>query len=177
MISDPKNIVRAFGVKGGGIVADLGVGSGHMAFALSEAVGENGKVYAIDIQKGILERVKKESLEKGLKNIEIIWGDLEVVGGTKLREASVDVAVVANVLFQVESKAGLVHEASRILKTGGRLLLIDWYESFAGLGPATNAVVDEKTARRIFETGQFEFKSKIDAGEHHYGMIFEKKSA
>jgi ubiquinone/menaquinone biosynthesis C-methylase UbiE len=177
MIDDPKRVIKDFMVREGSIVADLGVGYGHYAYALSEAVGETGKVFAIDIQKDMLERLKKESDEKGIKNIEIIWGDVEVVGGTKLRADSVDAAVVVNVLFQVESKAGLVREASRILKNGGKLLVVDWIESFGALGPQPNMVVDAETARRVFETGQFEFQKTIDAGEHHYGLIFVKKSS
>lgn len=177
MIDDPKRIVKDFMVREGSVVADFGVGYGLYAYALSEAVGETGKVYAVDIQKNMLERLKKEADEKGIKNIEIIWGDVEVVGGTKLRAESVDTVVVVNVLFQIEAKAGLVHEAARIMKTGGKLLLIDWTESFGSLGPQPNMVVDEATARRVFETGPFEFQKNINAGEHHYGLVFVKKSS
>ncbi len=175
MIDDPKRIVKDFMVREGSVVADLGVGYGYYAYALSEAVGEHGKVFAVDIQKNLLERLKKESDEKGIKNIEIIWGDVEIVGGTKLRADSVDAVIVVNVLFQVESRAGLVSEAARILKTGGKLLLVDWSESFGSMGPQPNMVVDEATARRIFETNTFEFQKNINAGEHHYGMVFVKR--
>ncbi len=175
MIDDPKRVVKDFMVREGSVVADLGVGYGHYAYALAEVVGEHGKVFAIDVQKSMLERLKKEVESKGIKNIEIIWGDIEVVGGTKLREDGVDSIIVTNVLWQLDSKAGLVHECARILKLGGRILLVDWRESFGGLGPQPGMVVEESMARRIFETGPFEFKRSIDAGEHHYGLVFEKK--
>ena len=174
---DPRDNIKQFGIQEGSHVADLGVGYGHYTYALSEAVGANGKVFAIDIQKEMLERLKKEVEEKHIKNIEVIWGDVEIVGGTKLRTDSLDAIVISNVLFQIDSKAGLVHEASRILKIGGKLLLVDWSESFGGLGPKPTSVVDEATARQIFETGPFEYKKSVDAGEHHYGLVFEKKSA
>ncbi len=174
---DPKDNIKQFGIQEGWHVADLGVGYGHYAYALSAAVGPDGKVFAIDIQKDMLERLKKEVEEKHIKNIEVIWGDVEIVGGTKLRVDSLDALVISNVLFQIDSKAGMVHEASRVLKTGGKILLVDWSESFGGLGPQPGMVVDEATARRIFETGPFEYKKSIDAGEHHYGMVFEKKTS
>ncbi len=177
MIDDPKRVVKEFMVREGSTVADLGVGYGYYAYALSEAVGEQGKVFAVDIQKDMLERLKKESDEKGIKNIEIIWGDVEIVGGTKLRAESVDAAIIINVLFQVESKAGLVSEAARILKVGGKLLVVDWTESFGSMGPQPEMVVDESTARQIFETNKFEFQKNINAGEHHYGLVFTKKSS
>ncbi len=56
-------------------------------------------------------------------------------------------------------------------------MLIDWSESFGGLGPQPNAVVSQDLAQRLFETGQFEYKKSIDAGEHHYGLVFEKKAS
>ena len=177
MLGKPKDNVDQFNLKDGAVVADFGVGSGHYVYALSRAVGSSGKVFAIDIRKEMLERLKKESDEKGVKNVEIVWGDVEVVGGTKLREGSLDAIVISNVLFQLDAKAGLVHEAARVLKNGGKVMLIDWSESFGGLGPQPNAVVSEDIARRLFETGPFEYKKPIDAGEHHYGMVFEKKAS
>ena len=173
---DPRDNIKQFGVQEGSHVADLGVGYGHYTYALSEAVGPSGKVFAIDIQKDMLERLKKEVEEKHIKNIEVIWGDVEIVGGTKLRADSLDAIVISNVLFQIDSKAGLVHEASRVLKIGGKILLVDWSESFGGIGPQPEMVIAEDIARRIFETGPFEYKKSIDPGEHHYGLVFEKRS-
>lgn len=175
MIDDPKKLVKDFGIREGSIVADLGVGYGHYVYAVSEAVGQNGKVFAIDVQKNMIERLKKEIDEKGIKNIEIIWGDIEVIGGTKLKQGAVDAVIVSNVLFLVDSKAGLVNEIARILKVGGKVVLVDWEESFGGLGPKPEMVVSSDTARRVFETGPFEYKKSINAGEHHYGMVFERK--
>lgn len=177
MINDAQDILKNFAIPQGSIVADLGVGIGHIALGLAEKVGETGKVFAVDIQKPMLERLAKEAGEKGYKNIEIIWGDIEVVGGTKVRANFIDAAVLANVLFQIDAKAGLVHEISRIMKVGGKLLVVDWSESFGGLGPKPEAVVDATTARRIFETGPFEWKGDMPAGDHHYAMVFEKKPA
>jgi ubiquinone/menaquinone biosynthesis C-methylase UbiE len=113
---NPRDIVKKFSIREGSIVADLGVGYGHYAYVLSEMVGENGKVFAVDIQKDLLSRLKKESEEKGIKNIEILWGDVEVSGGTKIRQNSIDSLVISNVLSQIESKTGLVDECRRILK-------------------------------------------------------------
>lgn len=177
MIEDVNKIVQNFGVKDGSVVADLGVGFGHYVYALSKAVGENGRVFAVDVQKVMIDRLKKEVEEKNIKNIEVIWGDIEVVGGTKLKEGSVDSLIVANVLFLIDSKPGFVHECSRILKVGGKLLLIDWEESFGGLGPKTESIVNAETARRIFETGPFKYIKNVDAGEHHYGLVFERVSS
>lgn len=174
MINDPRELLNDFGIQEGTVIADLGVGAGQMALVLAEKAGENGKVFAIDIQKAMLERLAKEATQKGLRNLEIIWGDVEIVGGTKLRQAAVDTVVLANVLWEIDAKAGLVHECARIIKVGGRLLLVDWFESFGGIGPKPEAVVDEETARRIFETGPFVYKKSLSAGDHQYALVFER---
>lgn len=175
--NNTKKIVDLFGLHEGMKVADLGVGFGHYVYALSEAVGPSGRVFAVDVQKNMIERLKKEVEEKGIQNIEVIWGDIEVVGGTKLREGLVDNLLVANVLFLIDSKPGFVHECARILKVGGKLLLIDWEESFGGIGPSPEMVVSLETAKRIFESGPFEYKKQIDVGDHHYGILFERKKS
>ncbi|MDQ5953047.1 MAG: hypothetical protein QG551_275 [Patescibacteria group bacterium] len=172
--SNPEENLRHLKIKDGDTVADLGSGSGHYAGLLAKLVGSNGRVYAVDIQKDLLTRLASDLHKIGVTNVEIVWGDVENVGGSKLRSGSVDSVVVSNILFQVDSKSGLVHECNRILKKGGCVLIIDWSESFGGLGPQTSDVVDASTAKKLFEQGGFIFKESVDAGAHHYGMIFQK---
>lgn len=172
--SNPEENIKHLRIKEGDSVADFGSGSGHYAGLLSKLVGTNGRVYAVDIQKDLLNRLASDFHKSGITNVEIVWGDVENVGGSKLRSGSVDSVVISNILFQVDSKSGLVHECNRILKKGGLALLIDWSESFGGIGPQPNDVVDEQTAKKIFEQGGFILKESVASGAHHYGMIFQK---
>ncbi len=172
--SNPEKNIEYLHLKEGDVVADFGSGSGHYIYPVSEAVGESGKVYAVDIQKDLLMKLQKDVLQKGLVNVETVWGDAEVIGGSKLQTGVIDVVIASNILFQVEDRVGLVNECQRVLKSDGKVYLIDWSESFGGLGPQTENVVDEPTARRLFEQGGFTLKEIIPAGNHHYGMIFTK---
>jgi ubiquinone/menaquinone biosynthesis C-methylase UbiE len=174
MFSDPVQNVEQFGITAGMHVADFGSGSGFYAIALAKAVGDTGKVYAIDIQKDLVQRLKNEAVRARMHNIEVVWGDLEHIGGMRLREASLDGVVIANLFFQVENKAALVAEAKRVLKRGGRVLVVDWADSFNNLGPLDDAIVSPKSIRQLFEDGGFGFDKDISAGEHHFGMIFRK---
>ena len=174
MLSDPeKNIAQSF-LKEGMIVADFGAGTGAYAVAAARRVGESGRVYAIDVQKELLSSVTTAAKKEGLSNIEILWGDIEEPHGTKLADGSVDVVIVSNVLFQSENKMGLLSEAGRVLKKGGKLLLIDWADSFGGLGPHPDHVIKKNDARKMLENARFAYGRDIEAGEHHYGMVFEK---
>jgi ubiquinone/menaquinone biosynthesis C-methylase UbiE len=173
MFSQPENNIEQFHIDPGMIVADLGSGAGFYSFALSEAVGESGKVYAVDVQKDLLSKLRNEAMSRNLTNIEIVWGDLDEVNGTTLKDNSVDRVVVANVLFQLEDTENFVKESRRILRPNGKILVVDWTDSHAGLGPAPDAVIKPDVARTLFEDAGFVFDRDIEAGEHHYGMVFK----
>lgn len=174
MFSDPEKNIEQFSLGKGNYVADLGSGAGFYTFAAAEAVGEDGCVYAIDVQKDLLQKIKKEAQLKHLKNIEIVWADLEHIGGTKLRDFSMDAIVMSNVLFQLKQKDNTISEIKRILKRGGRILLVDWLSSFGGMGPQMSDVLTQEEAKKLFLRQGFTLDREIAAGAQHYGMIFRK---
>jgi ubiquinone/menaquinone biosynthesis C-methylase UbiE len=174
MFSNPLKNIDQFNVDPGHIVADFGSGSGHYTIALSKKIGNSGKVYALDIQKDLLEKLKKTSEGLGLSNINVIWADLDEERGSGLADEIIDRVVATNILFQVEKKDNLVKEIHRVLKTKGRVLLIDWSESFSGIGPQAQDVVKQDVARVLFESHGFVLEKEIQAGDHHYGLIFRK---
>ncbi len=83
-------------------------------------------------------------------------------------------AIIANVLFQVEDRKDFLKEVFRIVKSHGRVLLIDWSDSYGGMGPASNAVIKENDAVTLFSQNGFKKDRNVNAGEHHYGIIFTK---
>ncbi len=172
MFLDPKENVSSFGLREGDIVADFGAGSGTYAFLAAATVAPNGKVYAVDVQRDFLPAIRDGAKERNLKNVEVIWGDIEIPGGSKLREKLADFVIAANVLFQATDKKGLITEMKRVLKDGGKVVVIDWSESFGNLGPAKEHVVTEDEARGLFEQAGFTFVKEIPAGKYHYGMLF-----
>ena len=132
MFTDPVQNLKAFGLKEDNIVADLGAGTGFYSIAAGRLVPQ-GKVYAVEINKDFLATIKNKATEAHLNNVEILWGDIEKIEGTKLGNGIVDAVIASNVLFQVEDKDKFIEEIKRILKQKGRVLLIDWSES--SLGP------------------------------------------
>lgn len=172
--SQPAQNVAQFPIEPNMKVADLGSGSGHYSIELSKIVTD-GTVYAVDVQKELLERLKNlAASDHGATNIETIWGDIEEEKGSTLADQSVDRAVISNTLFQVDHKEGLAQEAFRILKPGGKLLFVDWSESFGNLGPTPEMVVTRDKALEIFQAAGFQFEKEIATGAHHYGFIMKK---
>jgi ubiquinone/menaquinone biosynthesis C-methylase UbiE len=174
MFSDPKRNIEQFMIGEGSRVADLGAGSGAYTLAAAQAVGPDGVVYAIEVQKDLLPRIQNSAKALGLRNVEVVWADVEPFGGTKLRDGSLDAVIAANILFQVEDRDAFAQEAKRILKPRGKLLLVDWSGSFGGAGPEPKAVVSAEIGRRLFEQYGFTHERDISAGEHHWGMVLRR---
>lgn len=174
MFADPKRNIEQLGLSDGAVVADLGAGSGFYTIEAARRVAPHGRVYAIDINRELLDRLRAEARRLHIGNIDILVGDVERLGGSKVKESSVDVVIASNVLFMISDKKSFLQEIRRILKPGGRLLLIDWSGSFSQMGPHADHVVYKDVARSLCAETGFALLSEIDAGSHHYGMIFKK---
>jgi len=174
MFSVPDHNVEQFKLREGMIVADLGAGSGFYSMSSARALDGSGKVYAIEVQRELVSKIKNEAIRDHLTNIEVIWGDIEKPKGTRLADHTVDAAIVSNTLFQLDNKQSFIEELNRIIKPSGKVLIIDWSDSTGGMGPKSDDVFSEEKARTLLEDAKFTFEEKIDAGEHHYGMIFRK---
>lgn len=174
MFSEPKKVLGQVHIDHGMVVADFGSGTGAYSLLLAEIVGGAGKVYAYDIQKDLLNNIKSEASRRGLDNLQVVWADLDEPNSTNLKEETVDRVFIINVMFQIEDKKALIRESKRILKRNGMVVVVDWSESFGGLGPRNVDVVSREVMERIFAEEGFIFAKEIDAGEHHYGLIFKK---
>jgi ubiquinone/menaquinone biosynthesis C-methylase UbiE len=172
--SDPIFNISQMELQSGMKVADFGAGIGFYTFPLSKVVGQSGRVYAVEIQKDLIEKLKKEAHKMNVHNIDVLWGDLEHDGGVHLREGILDAGVIANVLFQVGDKNKVASEIKRLLKPGGKLLVVDWLESFGGMGPHPDHVIQKRKALEIFESLGFKVEKDIRAGAHHWGVILRK---
>lgn len=170
--SSPHENILQLGLREGMKVADFGAGSGHYSRAAAAIVGHSGKVYSIDVQEDVLKHLKLNTHERHARVIDAIWGDIEKPGGTHLRDASLDAVILANTFFQVENRFGLLSEMKRILKSGGKLLMVDWAGSYGGMGPAPDKVVSERDAEAFFINGGFHKVKSFRAGPHHYGLLF-----
>jgi ubiquinone/menaquinone biosynthesis C-methylase UbiE len=169
----PEIVVSHFHIKDGDIVADFGAGGGNFLSALSSRTGR-GRVYACEIQKGLVEKISEQAQRLGLRNIYPLWCDLEELNGIKIQDGTVDVGLLANTLFQIEDKDSAIVEMGRTIRSGGRLILIDWTDSFNGMGPAPYHVVTDRDATNLLEGKGFVLEQTFPAGSHHYGLAFRK---
>lgn len=172
----PAAAVKAAGIHEGMTVADFGTGSGFFARAAAAAVGEGGHVWAVDANRDLLLRLKTIATAEGSRNVDIVAGDVENAAGSNLPDDSMDFVIAANILFSAEDREVVASEIWRVLKPGRSALVIDWKDSFSGLGPPQKHVVTEAAARRIFEQGGFTVTRAIPAGDFHWGFVVKKKA-
>ena len=171
---NPSATVTHFHLREGDVVADFGAGSGAYLEPLSVAVGTSGSVYACEIQKTLVDKINTYIHDHRLVNVRPLWCDLEAPHGTKLGDSTLDVGVLVNTFFQIEAKEQALAEMARVIKKGGKLIVIDWTDSFGGLGPLPAHVVTADAMRTYAVNAGFEPLSDFPAGDHHYGVTFRR---
>jgi len=167
----PEKIIKSLRLKKDAIAADFGSGAGGWAIPLAKKL-EDGQVYAIDILQEPLSALKSKADLEGIDNIQTIVADVEEEQGSTLDDDSVDFVLVSNILFQAEEGGKVLKEAKRVLRKKGLLLVVDWTED-SSFGPQEGKVSQEKIKETAKELG-FNLKKELDAGEHHYALLFEK---
>lgn len=171
---DPLSIVDQFGIKDGMKVADFGSGGGYFAIYMAERVGSSGKVYALDILEEKLDNLRSKARSYDLENIETIRTNLEVLGSSSLPDNSQDLVLLANVLFQSRRQEDIIREGTRILKTKGEFIILDWNKGTGGFGPPDDLRPSQESIKAVAERRGLLFSRALDAGQFHFGLVFNK---
>jgi precorrin-6B methylase 2 len=120
---NPEALIEALGLKEGEVAVDIGAGSGYFTRRLSKAVGDTGKVYAVDIQPEMIELLNKDLEKRAIKNVTPILGTIE---DPKLPENSADVALMVDVYHEFSHPFEMVEAICKALKPGGRLVYVEY---------------------------------------------------
>ncbi len=170
----PDVVTTHFHLKEGDLVADFGAGSGFFLPVLAKAVGNTGRVYACEIQKGLVEKLGELTRLQNLSNVHPLWCDLEEPNGIKIATGELDAAILVNTLFLLEDKVASIQEMGRTIRSGGKFFVIDWTESFSGMGPQPEHVITAAAATALIEANGFVLDREFPTGDHHYGLAFRK---
>ena len=175
-LTDPVLILEKLEISQGFNVADFGCGSGYYTLPLAKLVGGQGKVFAIDVLESSLESVKSRIEIEGFLNIETIRANIENVKGSGLKAQSIDLVLMANLLYQAEKRLNIFKEAKRVLKKGGILAIVEWNPDVKEkpLGPNYKIKFDKKTIQKEAETEGLKFEKEIEIDEYRYGLLFVK---
>ena len=120
------NKVKTFDIKKGMVIVDYGCGPGMYTYEFSKAVGEEGKVFAVDILEVAKKEIGKIKTRRNISNVEFILAE-----GNKsnLAERTADMIFVLDVFHKIENTDEFMRELFRISKNGGTLILDDGHQS------------------------------------------------
>ena len=114
-------VVKEVGIKEGFKVLDYGCGPGGYVAPVSELIGGNGRLYALDVMPVALDMVKRLTAKKKLQNVETILSDCK----TALPDNSIDVVLLYDVFHDLEDQDSVLKELHRVLKPEGTLSFSD----------------------------------------------------
>jgi ubiquinone/menaquinone biosynthesis C-methylase UbiE len=175
-ILNPDKILREnLHLKAGDQLADLGCGgAGHFVIPAAKIVDETGEVHAVDILRPALGAVASRAKLEGLNNIKIYWSDLEKYGALNLHDNSLDCVLLVNILFESQNTDAVLKEATRLVKAGGKLLVIDWQAGRFPIGPKPESKVPAQVVTTAAAKLGLQKIEEFAASDYHYGLIFSK---
>ena len=119
----PSLAIAALDLRAGMKVADIGAGSGYYTVRMARTVGPEGRVYATDIQVGMLSMIQRRARQAELQNIVPVLG---AVDDPKLPPAALDLALMVDVYHELAEPQAFMRRLREALKPDGRLVLIEY---------------------------------------------------
>lgn len=117
-----EDLIRFMNISSGNYVADVGCHEGYMTFKLAKAVGAKGAVFAVDVETGKLEKVKKRAHENNLPQIRTVKGDYD---DPKLPLNMLDAVLILDAYHEMDEHDEMLQHIKSSLKGGGRLVLCE----------------------------------------------------
>ena len=119
----PDRALDVIGIRPGSTVADIGAGSGYYTVRLARLVGPQGKVYANDLQAGMLSLLRRRLSVERVANVETVLG---AVDDPRLPPASLDLILLVDVYHEFSAPQPMLRRMREALKPGGRLVLLEY---------------------------------------------------
>lgn len=167
---NPEIIWEKAELKGPAVLVDIGAGTGFFALLFSKKLKE-GKIYACDISTVMLEWMEN-NLPAESKSI-IIPVNMEE-SSIPLPDSTADFVYMINLHHELEDPIRVIKESFRLLKEGGRLMIIDWKKEETPEGPPLELRVEEETIEHQMSTCGFSDIRKYALLPYHHFLIGEK---
>jgi ubiquinone/menaquinone biosynthesis C-methylase UbiE len=119
----PSRAIAALDLKPGMMVADIGAGSGYYTSRIARKVAPTGRVYATDIQPGMIALLERRITAEGLTNVTTILGAMD---DPSLPPQSIDLAIMVDVYHELQQPQLFLQRLKAAFKPGGRLVLLEF---------------------------------------------------
>lgn len=167
-----SKLLPALKIEKGQHIVDLGAGSGYYTLRLAKEVGPEGKVYAVDIQKQMLEIIRKKMKAAELANIDLIYN---TPTDPKLPEGKIDLVLMVDVYHELSHPFEFVTELMKSVKSGGKLVFVEFREEDDNVPILAVHKMAEKQVIREMRPHPVRHVSTIGILPWQHIIIFEKK--
>jgi ubiquinone/menaquinone biosynthesis C-methylase UbiE len=139
----PDKVIAALALRPGHIVADVGAGPGYFSLRLARKVGQQGRVFAVDVEPTMLTVLRERLAAPKSDRITPVLG---LPDDPLLPRASCDRVLSVNAYHHYPDGPAALRRMARLLRRGGRLALIDFHKRPSPMGPP----LDERVSREQF---------------------------
>ncbi len=141
-------LVLAMGLKSGSTVGDLGTGYGYYAARFAKVVGPKGRIYAEEIDKPLLNKVRQRMASQNITNVTLVLGAPD---DPKFPTGTLDAIIIADVYHELDHPEAILNHVKQSLKPGGTVLIIDYLKPALLERSRTDQARDHNIAPRLVE--------------------------
>ncbi|WP_164880441.1 class I SAM-dependent methyltransferase [Clostridium manihotivorum] len=168
--ASPFEVLSSFGVSEDDVVADIGCGKGNFTIPLGKLISKN-KIYALDVSEKMLDEVDKRAMFSELNNIITIKTDDD---NLKLESASINFALLCDVIQEVQDKKVFLAEVGRILKANGKLAFFNHSMECEEHQVKTRDLISIDSAKDLLAKAGFNIEKIYNFSQSTYGILAVK---
>ena len=167
----PEEVVKKLGLKAGETIADVGAGAGYFTLRFARAVGSTGRVYAVDINSGMLAHITGQAKQDHLENIRTV---LAQPHDPELAPSSVDLIFICDTLHHISGRKEYFSLLARAVKPGGRLVNIDFYKRPLPVGPPVGMKIAKPEMIAEAQSAGFHLVKEFNLLPYQYFLVFAR---
>jgi ubiquinone/menaquinone biosynthesis C-methylase UbiE len=144
----PDEVIALLDLDAGDRVADLGAGGGYFTFRLADAVGETGRVYAVDVDDDMLAYLREQVAERDRPNVEVVRGEF---ADPLLPDGAVDLVFTCDTYHHLADRTAYFSKLRTDLAPGARVAILDFngtsgFAKWFDHATPKQTIIDEMTA-------------------------------
>ena len=167
----PQRVMDVLNIRPGDQVADLGSGGGYFTFKFAEAVGPAGKVYAVDIDRDMVDLIAKRARQENASNVDPI---LARPDDPLLPQAGIDLIFSSNTYHHIENRVAYFSNLRKYVRPGGRVAIID-FDRRAWLEGLLRHYTPSEFLKREMEQAGYSLQQELEFLDRQSFLIFTIK--
>lgn len=168
----PHEVLTALGIKQGEMIADIGAGSGYFTFRLAHHAGENGKVYAVDVNPDMILHLNRRIRELKARNVVSI---LAAADDPLLSDHSANRFFFCDSWHHIRAQTKYLSLVRKMLKPGGEVIMIDFHKRKQPVGPPLPMRIAREDLLQQMESNGFHLKQEHTFLPYQYFLVFVPK--